>query len=71
MELWTVYSDVVEPRKGWPAGLVKCLTCAGQPTDKTEEVALALFPSSSSTLCDDASDKSGKQTTSLQDETYE
>ena len=31
MELWTVRSDVVEPQEGWPAGLVKCLTCAGQP----------------------------------------
>ena len=67
-EFWTAYSDVVEPREGWPAGLVRCLTCAGQPTDRTEEDsmktperALALFPSSSSTLCDDASDELGKQ----------
>ena len=71
-EFWTVYSDVEKPREGWPAGLVRCLACAGQPTDRTEGDSMnMLLPSSSPTLVDDASDESGKQMTLSQDDTYE
>ena len=50
-EFWTVYSDIVKPREGWPAGLVRCLACAGQPTDRTEGDSMnMLLLSSSPTL---------------------
>ena len=70
-EFWTGYSGVKDPREGWPAGLVRCLACAGQSEEaspapegdsvKTPKQTFALLPSSSSTLFNDASSEPGKQ----------
>ncbi|KAK2465757.1 hypothetical protein APHAL10511_002301 [Amanita phalloides] len=68
-EFWSGFSDVTEPRGGWPAGIPRCLGgCKyGQTTTiivggteddlvKTPEQFIVTLPPSSSTLCEEASD---------------
>ena len=71
-EFWVGCSEIVEPQKGWPAGLAKCLVYSGQHREtstagleedsmKTPERVFALLPSSSSTLHDDAANEQGDE----------